>query len=78
MPSLVEIDLMVLGIEDENVKSVQIYGRTVRRTDGRRTTGDQKSSCELSVSSSIRLQFGMGGYFRTPIKLLDKGMRIIC
>ena len=36
------------GEEDENVKSLQ----TDRQTDRRRTTGDQKSSLELSAQVS--------------------------
>ena len=40
------------GEEDENVKSLQTDGRTDRQTDRRRTTGDQKSSFELSAQVS--------------------------
>ena len=51
MPSLVGS-----GEEDENVKSLQADGRTDgqtdRQTDRRRTTGDQKSSLELSAQVS--------------------------
>ena len=43
-------------VEDENVKSLQTDGRTDRqtdrRTDRRQTTGDQKSSLELSAQVS--------------------------
>ena len=38
--------------EVQNVKSLQTDGRTDRRTDGRRTKGDQKSSLELSAQVS--------------------------
>ena len=41
------------GEEDENVKSLQTDRQTDRRqTDRRRTTGDQKSSLELSAQVS--------------------------
>ena len=55
MPSLVEIGPVFSGEEDENVKSLQTDGQTHRRTDtqtDRRTTGDQKSSLQLSVQLS--------------------------
>ena len=40
------------GEEDENVKSLQ----TDRETDRRRTTGDQKSSLEVSAQGSLKLE----------------------
>ena len=40
------------GEEDENEKSLQTDGQTDRQTDSRRTTGDQKSSLELSAQMS--------------------------
>ena len=58
MPSLVEIGSVVLEKKlDENVKSLQTDRRTDGQTDGqtddgRRTTGDQKSSLELSAQVS--------------------------
>ena len=60
MPSLVEIGPVVLEKKIKNVKSLQTDGRTDGRTDGptdgqtdrRRTTGDQKSSLELSAQVS--------------------------
>ena len=47
MPSLVEIGPVVLE-KNENVKSLQTDGQT----DGRQTTGDPKSSLELSAQMS--------------------------
>ena len=65
--SLVEIGpVSGSGEEDENVKSLQTDGQTDRRTDRqtdrqtdgqtdrRRTTGDQKSSLELSARVSFK------------------------
>ena len=53
MPSLVEIGQMGSGEEDINVKSSQTNrqtdGQTNGQTDGRQTTGDQKSTLELSA-----------------------------
>ena len=40
------------GEEDENVKSLQTDRQTDGQTDRRRTTGDQKSSLELSAQVS--------------------------
>ena len=40
------------GEEDENVKSLQTDGQTDRRT-----TGDQKSSLELSAQVSLKVNF---------------------
>ena len=49
MPSLGEIGPVVLAREEvENVKSLQMD----RRTGKRQTTGDQKSSLELSAQVS--------------------------
>ena len=49
MPSLVEIGPVVL---EKKMKMLKVYRQTDRRTDRqtdtRRTTGDQKSSLELS------------------------------
>ena len=45
MPSLLNLPS---GSGDENVKSLQTYGRT----DVRRTTGDQKRSLEFSAHVS--------------------------
>ena len=41
--------------EDENVKSLQTDRQTDGRTDRRRTTGDQKSSLEVSAQVSLKL-----------------------
>ena len=49
MPSFVEIGEKS-GENDENVKSLQTDGQT----DRRRTTGDQKSSLELSAQVSLK------------------------
>ena len=43
-------------VKMKNLKSSQTDGQTVRRTDGRRTTGDQKSSIELSAQVSQKRQ----------------------
>ena len=55
MPSLVEIGIMVLGIKDGNVKSIQIYGRTVRRTDEQTDDGQQAiRKTHLSCLSALQ------------------------
>ena len=49
MPNLVEIGPVVL---EKKSKIGNVYRRTDGQTDRRRTTGDQKSSLELSAQVS--------------------------
>jgi hypothetical protein len=48
VPSLVKIGPVVL----EKKENVKVYKQTDGKTDGRRTTGDQNNSLELSAQVS--------------------------
>ena len=52
MPSLVEIGPVVLEKKMKMRKVYRQMDRIDRQTDGRRTTGDQKSSLKLSAQVS--------------------------
>jgi hypothetical protein len=43
----------------EEVENVKVYMQTDGRNDGRRTTGDQKSSLELSAQVSLKYVYKM-------------------
>jgi hypothetical protein len=51
VPSLVKIQAQWFWRRSQKCTSLQTDGRTDVKTDGRRTTGDQKNSLELSAQT---------------------------